>query len=76
MILCLSLLLLPPPSGEGTEVFAPFSLGRRVGDEGSSYLRSATPNYATPEVVIKELLLIWAASSAEEWINRIAKLPL
>lgn len=28
------------------------------------------------EVVIEELLLIWAASSAEEWINRIAKLPL
>jgi hypothetical protein len=28
------------------------------------------------EVVIEELLLIWAASSAEEWVNRIAKLPL
>ncbi len=28
------------------------------------------------EVVIEELLLIWAASSAEEWIDRIAKLPL
>lgn len=28
------------------------------------------------EVVIEELLLIWEASSAEEWINRIAKLPL
>jgi len=28
------------------------------------------------EVVIEELLLIWTASSAEEWINRIAKLPL
>lgn len=28
------------------------------------------------EIVIEELLLIWAASSAEEWINRIAKLPL
>jgi len=28
------------------------------------------------EVIIEELLLIWAASSAEEWINRIAKLPL
>jgi len=28
------------------------------------------------EVVIEELLLIWSASSAEEWINRIAKLPL
>ena len=28
------------------------------------------------EVVIEELLLIWAASSAEEWVNPIAKLPL
>jgi hypothetical protein len=28
------------------------------------------------EVIIKELLLIWAASSSEEWVNRIAKLPL
>lgn len=28
------------------------------------------------EVVIEELILIWAASTAEEWINRIAKIPL
>lgn len=28
------------------------------------------------EVVIGELLLIWAASSPQEWVNRIAKLPL
>lgn len=28
------------------------------------------------EVVIEELLLIWAVSSTEEWINRIAKIPL
>jgi hypothetical protein len=28
------------------------------------------------EVVIEELLLIWAVSGAEEWIDRIAKLPL
>jgi hypothetical protein len=28
------------------------------------------------EVVIEELLLIWAVSSKAEWINRIAKLPL
>jgi hypothetical protein len=28
------------------------------------------------EIVIEELVLIWSASSAEEWINRIAKLPL
>jgi Domain of unknown function (DUF5615) len=28
------------------------------------------------EVVIEELLIIWAASQAEEWVDRIAKLPL
>ncbi|MEX0271940.1 DUF5615 family PIN-like protein [Leptolyngbyaceae cyanobacterium UHCC 1019] len=28
------------------------------------------------EIIIEELLLIWAASSAEEWVDRIAKLPL
>ncbi|MCY7322402.1 MAG: hypothetical protein LH660_11535 [Phormidesmis sp. CAN_BIN36] len=33
----------PLPKGEGTRLLAPFSLGRRVGDEGNSYLHSATP---------------------------------
>lgn len=28
------------------------------------------------EIVINELILIWSASSAEEWINRLAKIPL
>lgn len=28
------------------------------------------------EVVIKELVMIWAISSPEEWSDRIAKLPL
>jgi hypothetical protein len=28
------------------------------------------------ETVIEELILIWSASTAEEWINRIAKVPL
>ncbi|MBN3870723.1 MAG: DUF5615 family PIN-like protein [Nostoc sp. JL33] len=28
------------------------------------------------EVAIEELLIIWAISSAEEWVDRIAKLPL
>ncbi|MFN6438724.1 MAG: hypothetical protein RMY35_017745 [Nostoc sp. DedSLP01] len=28
------------------------------------------------EVVIEELVMIWAISSAEEWSDRIAKLPL
>ncbi|MBP0017425.1 MAG: DUF5615 family PIN-like protein [Cyanobacteria bacterium SBLK] len=28
------------------------------------------------EIVIDELILIWSVSNAEEWINRIAHLPL
>jgi hypothetical protein len=28
------------------------------------------------EVAIEELLLIWAVSSAEEWVDIIAKIPL
>ena len=28
------------------------------------------------EIVIKELILIWSVTTAEEWINRIAKIPL
>jgi hypothetical protein len=28
------------------------------------------------ETVIEELILIWSTSTAEEWINRIAKVPL
>ncbi|MEM6838725.1 MAG: DUF5615 family PIN-like protein [Cyanobacteria bacterium P01_C01_bin.120] len=28
------------------------------------------------EVVIEELILIWSVTAAEEWINRIAKIPL
>ncbi len=28
------------------------------------------------ETVIDELILIWSVSRAEEWINRIAKIPL
>ncbi|MGL5079336.1 MAG: DUF5615 family PIN-like protein [Waterburya sp.] len=28
------------------------------------------------EMIIEELLLIWAVSNAEEWIDRIAKIPL
>lgn len=27
-------------------------------------------------IIINELILIWSVSSAEEWINRIAKIPL
>jgi hypothetical protein len=34
------------------------------------------PQHLPYAVVVEELLLIWAASEAEEWINRIAYLPL
>jgi hypothetical protein len=34
----------PLPKGEGTRDLAPFSLGRRAGDEGNSSFYSATPN--------------------------------
>ncbi|NJM56350.1 MAG: DUF5615 family PIN-like protein [Synechococcales cyanobacterium RU_4_20] len=28
------------------------------------------------EIVIEELILVWSATQAEEWVNRIAKVPL
>ena len=34
------------------------------------------PQHLPYASVVEELLLIWAASEAEEWINRIAYLPL
>jgi hypothetical protein len=34
------------------------------------------PQHLPYAVVVEELLLIWAASEAEEWINRIAYIPL
>ncbi len=34
------------------------------------------PQHLPYVVVVEELLLIWAASEAEEWTNRIAYLPL
>ena len=34
------------------------------------------PQHLSYSTVVEELLLIWTASEAEEWINRIAYLPL
>ena len=34
------------------------------------------PQHLPYSTVVEELLLIWTASEAEEWINRIAYLPL
>ncbi len=45
---------------------------KRVRSPGLILLREATP-IAT---AIEELVLIWAASDAEEWINRVIWIPL
>jgi hypothetical protein len=34
------------------------------------------PQHLSPSIAVEELLMIWAASEAEEWLNRIAYLPL
>lgn len=34
------------------------------------------PQHLPPSVAVDELLLIWGASDAEEWTNRICYLPL
>lgn len=34
------------------------------------------PQHLPLSIVVEELLLIWIASEAEEWINRISYLPL
>ncbi len=34
------------------------------------------PQYLPVSVAVEDLLLIWSASEAEEWINRICFLPL
>ena len=34
------------------------------------------PQHLPPSAVVEELLLIWSASEANEWLNRIAYLPL
>lgn len=34
------------------------------------------PQHIRPSAAVEDLLLIWAASNASEWINRICYLPL
>ena len=34
------------------------------------------PQHISPNLAVEDLLLIWAATEAEEWINRICYLPL
>lgn len=49
----------------------------------TTFLRSQTsaglfivPQHLTLAVIVADLLLIWSASSPEEWVNRICYLPL
>jgi hypothetical protein len=46
-----------------------------IGSQESAGLIIVSQELA-PNTAVEELLLIWAASSAEEWINRVAYLPL
>jgi hypothetical protein len=34
------------------------------------------PQHVPPAVAVEELLLVWGATEAEEWINRVCYLPL
>jgi hypothetical protein len=34
------------------------------------------PQHVAPSLVAEELLLIWVSTDADEWVNRIAYLPL
>jgi hypothetical protein len=53
----------------------PRHFGEYVLKETSPGLLLVSRKTAT-SVVIDELLLIWTATEAEEWVNRIAVLPL
>jgi hypothetical protein len=41
-----------------------------------SYGLLIVPQHLPYSLVVEEILLIWFASAAEEWINRISYLPL
>ncbi|BAZ13740.1 hypothetical protein NIES4071_55800 [Calothrix sp. NIES-4071] len=45
-------------------------------DKNQSYRVIIVSRKLPIEVIIEELVIIWAVSSPEEWINRIAKIPL
>jgi hypothetical protein len=53
----------------------PIEFARFIADKQSSGVLILSRKTAL-ETVIEELILIWSASTAEEWSNRIAKLPL
>ncbi len=42
----------------------------------TSYGLLIAPQSLSLNIVVDEILMIWAASTLEEWINRIAHLPL
>jgi len=63
----------PHPSpllkGEGTGILAPFSLGRGVGDEGISYLHSATPEISQLVIQYSLLECDQCAIALMQWLN-------
>ena len=50
--------------------FARFKAGTR--SPGAILLREATPI----SIAIEELVLVWNASEAEEWVDRLLRIPL
>ena len=59
----------PLPKGEGTGILAPFSPGRRVGDEGISYLHSATPEISQLVIQYSLLECDQCAIALMQWLN-------
>ena len=55
-----------------TNAYAFRSVRRRGKRPGVILLRETTPILAA----VEELVLIWTASEAEEWINRLVRIPL
>jgi hypothetical protein len=53
----------------------PRQFGRFVESERSAGV-IVIPQHLPVPVAVDELLLIWAATSAEDWVNRICYLPL
>jgi hypothetical protein len=53
----------------------PDHFARFVADQNSSGVL-IVPQHLPLAVVVEELLLVWDATEAEEWTNRIAYLPL
>ena len=53
----------------------PEHFARFISEHNSPGLLVA-PQHLAPALIVEELLLIWSATEADEWRNRIAYLPL